>query len=97
MNPGEEELVIRGPVLIPVGWLIAILGCAGTGLVLAFGVGVWCASLSSDVRANTQDIDKLANVKERLTRIETILVYKFPEEAARADRQLASDRDKWGR
>lgn len=87
----DEELAIRGPILIPAGWLIAILGAAVTGITLAFGIGVWVATVSSETKANSQEIAKLQNgdLTSRVIRIETILSLVYPEKAKEA-RGIAS-------
>lgn len=92
----KDELVIRGPVLVPYGWLVAIIGASGTAILLAFSVGVWAASTSTriEVLANAtsaqgSEVAKLKDaqpeISVRLAKIETILTYAFPKEARKAE------------
>jgi shikimate kinase len=93
MPKGDGEIVIRGPVLIPAGWLVAIIGAAVTGIGLAFGVGVWVATVSSETKANSEEIADLKrdDMPARMVRVETILTYAFPKQAERA---IAEENDR---
>lgn len=91
MDRTDDELVIRGPIMVPFGWLIAIIGAAGSAFVLAFAVGVWVATVSTKTDAHTIAIEKLqeSNLSDRVVRIETILTMVYPEQAKKARRMPA--------
>lgn len=91
-----EELVIRGPVLVPMGWLVAIFGAAGTAVLMAFTIGIWAATISTKQEAQASEVIRIrdwrttvsndfSDVRTKVSRIETILEYKFPDAARAAD------------
>lgn len=84
-----EELVIRGPVLVPMGWIVALFGAAGTAVMISFTVGVWSAATSTKVEAQAHEIEKLRGwqntISDDVTRVKTILEIRFPEAAKRAE------------
>lgn len=76
------------PIFLPMGWFVAIVGASGTAILTAFSVGVWAATLSTKQATVETKVAKLEDaqpeVATRLTRIETILTYAYPEEARKA-------------
>ena len=90
MNPPDEDLVLKPPSYVPTGWLVAIIGASGTAIAMALACGVAWASLSARVTAAEGEVAKYQDMGERIVRVETILVYKFPDEAQAADRILAT-------
>lgn len=88
----DSEVVMRQPTYVPTGWLVAIVGASGTAIILSITVAVMWATLTSEVRATVSEVAKVVPLSERVVRIETILVYKFPAEAREADRVIAEQR-----
>lgn len=83
---------MRGPILVPITWLIAILG---SGLFSAFCIGVWVSTIALNVQGAQEDITALKTSRNdqretivsygnKITRIETILTFAFPKEAEKA-------------
>ena len=90
MNKPDEDLILRQPTYVPTGWLVAIVGASGTAILLSVSLAVAWATLSNQVQANSGEVAKVQGLSERIVRIETILVYKFPREAEEADRMIAT-------
>lgn len=90
--PNKSNIVMKQPSHVPTGWLVAIIGASGTAIALSIGLAIAWATLSAEVSATSSEVAKYATLSERVVRIETILVYKFPSEAAEADRMLAKQR-----
>lgn len=88
---------LRTEYMVPLGWLVAVVGACGTAILSAFGIGIAVATLSSKVDAQGQDITKLqsGDLSERMVRVETLLSFAFPDEYKRAlaeQRSHAPDR-----
>lgn len=91
-----ETVVPLNPVMVPVTWLIGILG---SGLFGAFCIGVWVAGISGDVQGQAEEI---VASKKKITKIErdmlamrlnaeraaTILAIKFPDAASEAMKRV---------
>ena len=93
----KGEVVIKGPRLVPVGWLVAIMGACGTAITISFAVGVWVATLSAKVEAQGSDVAKLEDVPERMVRVETLLSLAYPNEYRETMRRLPASRGTVGR
>ncbi len=83
----DEELIIRGPVLVPMGWIVAIFGASGTAVLMAFSLGIGYATLSSKQEAMAKDVNKIDSLVLDVNTIKTMLQYKFPDAAAVAKQQ----------
>lgn len=99
MEADSNELSIRGPILIPAGWLVAIVGAAGTAILLAISATVYIVTQSTKAEAVSEKVNALEQVysdvhriDNRLTRIETIITIAYPGATREADRRPASDR-----
>lgn len=81
--------------MVPMGWLIAILGAACSAFVLSFTVGVWVTTVSIDSKAALAKVEKLESedTSGRLVRVETILTMVYPEQAREARRRLATEKE----
>lgn len=90
----KEELVVRGPILVPFGWLIALFGTCGTAISLAIAGAMAWSAVSTKVDANAATLASLQNWKKekesesvvmqlKVQRIENMLEFQFPS-AARA-------------
>lgn len=87
----STELSIRGPVLVPAGWLIAIVGASGTAVLLAISVTVYLVNQSAQAKTTAEKVSALESfssdlhrIDNRLTKMETILALTFPEAAKKA-------------
>lgn len=89
----SEELIIRGPVLVPTGWLVAIVGAAATGVGLAFSIGLWVAAVSNKTEAHESAIQELQKDHDRVVRIETILAMVYPEQARQARQRIPAQKE----
>lgn len=89
----ERPVHIRGPVLVPFGWLISLIAVAVSGIGLAFAIGIWVATISIEGKATQAKVARLedGDLSGRVVRIETILSLVYPEQAEKA-RRLASPR-----
>ena len=68
--------------MVPLGWLVAVVGACVTAITLSFGVGVAVATLSSKVDAQGSDVAKLQedDLPGRMIRVETLLSLAYPDE-----------------
>lgn len=89
---------LNGPVFVPMGWLVAIVGASGTAILLSFSIGIWAASIKAEanaVHARVGDLEtksrRLDQLGNRLVRVETILAIKFPDAAEEARRQVPEE------
>lgn len=89
-----QPLRIRGPVLVPFGWLVSLVLVAISGFGLAFGVGIWVATISVKSEATAAKVEKLedGDLSGRVIRIETILSMVYPEQSKEAKRMLATQK-----
>lgn len=66
--------VFRTPKFIPTGWLITLMGLAGTLLTAGIAGSFYLAELSAKVSANEmvrdRVLDRLESIDQRLSRIE---------------------------
>lgn len=92
----SDTMTLNKPILVPVEWLIGILG---SGLFGAFCIGVWVAGISGDVSGHTEEIGtnkrKIKSVEKdvmalklNLERTVTILALKFPDAATEAAKRV---------
>jgi hypothetical protein len=88
----DSEVIMKQPSYVPTGWLVAIIGASATAIGLALACGVAWASLSARVSAAEGEVAKYSDMGERIVRVETILVYTFPDQTVKADRMLASQK-----
>lgn len=87
----NEVLVPRGRIMVPVGWLVTVVGIAGSGFLLAFFTGIWVSTISVESKATSARVQKLEDgeLSGRVIRIETILSMVYPDQAKEAKRILA--------
>lgn len=97
-----KPLVVRGPVLVPFGWLVALVTIAISGMGLAFTIAIWVATISIRSQAtmvqveeikkeNAMEKDTRVALGSRVIRIETILSMVYPKQAEEA-RRIASEK-----
>lgn len=89
MQERKDELVLRGPILIPFGWIVALFGACGTAISLTFALAVWQTTATTRMDANAASIKDLQSwrkdtdngnveMKLKVQRIENMLEFQFP-------------------
>ncbi len=98
-SANDEELVIRGPVLVPMGWLIAIFAAAVSAVGLAITIALAYATMSTKVEAQAGEVNRLRDwrttvssditgLKVDVVQIKTMLQYQFPDAAREAAKRV---------
>lgn len=74
-------------IVVPFKWLVATITIACSAFLAAASALIWVGSMTTKVEAHNKEISELRGVVPKVARIEGILEYAFPREAAKVPKE----------
>jgi hypothetical protein len=93
----EVHQVVKGPYLIPAAWVWGAFTLLLGNVAMIIAVGIWSGTISTKVEAQASEVTRLrdwrtdvsgrfGSIETKVTRIETMMEFAFPEAAKRASK-----------